>query len=365
MKTKIDNFNINLIKGQTQILPKENKIQDTKTKKAENLEVSKLFEQSELIKSYPSFIKERKISNDSISICGSQAETLSQTSESSFFLSLTNQNKSFQLNSSNEIIQNEKKLEKNIPFYHGFEEYFLKLMPDKFSEYKNSKNFLPKNYFYKKGNNDEDTNSNPKNNNYSRIRNKEKGQSQSQNILQFTNCFYLPCFRIYCPINAYYINNFSTVIINNNNNNNNNNNINNKEENYEKENLKEKKEESNEHENKKLQNEKIEKENEKEELAQDQDKGQEKKSFLNSYKKHYNYPNYAYTQKYNYKRNLNQEYNYNSQKYNNQKYYNRKYNKFSDYYSENDFQKERNSYYNNNYYKRRHHNIYENRFYKY
>jgi len=227
MKTNIDNFNINLIKGQTQILPKENKIQDTKTKKAENLEVSKLFEQSELIKSYPSFIKERKISNDSISICGSQAETLSQTSESSFFLSLTNQNKSFQLNSSNEIIQNEKKLEKNIPFYHGFEEYFLKLMPDKFSEYKNSKNFLPKNYFYKKGNNDEDTNedtnSNQKNNNYSRIRNKEKGQSQSQNILQFTNCFYLPCFRIYCPINAYYINNFSTVIINNNNNNNNNN----------------------------------------------------------------------------------------------------------------------------------------------
>ena len=359
MNSKIDNFNKSFIKAQTQKLTKENKIQDKKLEKTENIEVSKLFEQSELVKSYPSLIKERKISNDSISICGSQAETLSQTSESSFFLSFTNQNKSSQLNSSKEIIQIEKKLQKNIPFYHGLEEYFHKLMPEKFSEYKNSKNFLPKNSYYKKHDYNEYSNSKSKNNNKAKIKNKEKRQSQNQNqnMLQFANCFYLPCFGIYCPINAFYFNNFSTVIINNNNK------INNKKENNEKVNQKVKKEESSEDKDKKLLNEK-------EEIEIDQDKEQEQKSFINSNKKHCNYPNHTYIQKYNYKRNLNQEYNHNSQKfinlkYNNQNYYNKKYNKFSDYYNENDFQQERNSYYNNNYYKRRHHNIYENRFYKY
>ena len=61
----------------------------------------------ETIKSCQTFGTERKISNDSMSNCGSQNDTLSQTSESSLFLSVANPNKS-QINSTSEGVQNEK-----------------------------------------------------------------------------------------------------------------------------------------------------------------------------------------------------------------------------------------------------------------
>ena len=89
----------------------------------------------ETIKSCQTFDTERKISNDSMSNCWSQNDTLSQTSESSIFLNVVNPNKS-QTYSTSEGTQNEKKIEKNkkISFFYGIEEYYRKLMPEKFTE---------------------------------------------------------------------------------------------------------------------------------------------------------------------------------------------------------------------------------------
>jgi hypothetical protein len=89
--------------------------------------------------SFPN-IEEIKKSRDSISIDdGSQTDTLSQTSDSSNPLS------------------NKKRINKGflfekiyISFYLGYEEYYRQLMPEKFFEYKKSKNYLSKNSCLKK-----------------------------------------------------------------------------------------------------------------------------------------------------------------------------------------------------------------------
>ena len=85
-------------------------------------------------------IEEIKNSHDSISIDGgSQSDSLSQTSDSSIPLS------------------NKKRINKGfwfgniyISFYLGCEEYYKQLMPEKFIEYKKSKNYLSKNSCLKK-----------------------------------------------------------------------------------------------------------------------------------------------------------------------------------------------------------------------
>ena len=88
--------------------------------------------------------EEIKKSHDSISIDeGSQVDTLSQTSDSSIPLS----NKREKKNSVNKGFLFENKL---ISFYLGYEEYYRQLMPEKFSEYKKSKNYLSKNSYLKK-----------------------------------------------------------------------------------------------------------------------------------------------------------------------------------------------------------------------
>ena len=87
-----------------------------------------------------SIIEEIKKSHDSISIDGgSQSDSLSQTSDSSIPLS------------------NKKRINKclgfgniYISFYLGYEEYYKQLMPEKFVEYKKSKNYLSKNSCLKK-----------------------------------------------------------------------------------------------------------------------------------------------------------------------------------------------------------------------
>ena len=80
---------------------------------------------------------DRKISSDSTSISNSQMENLSQTSESS------NIHSSYNLNN-NEIKEFQKEDEEGGNYFFGIENYFLKIMPEKFNEYKKSKNFLPK-----------------------------------------------------------------------------------------------------------------------------------------------------------------------------------------------------------------------------
>lgn len=83
--------------------------------------------------------EEMKKSHDSISIDdGSQIDTLSQTSDSSIPLS----NKREKKNSVNKGFRFERKY---ISFYFGYEEYYRQLMPEKFNEYKKSKNYLSKN----------------------------------------------------------------------------------------------------------------------------------------------------------------------------------------------------------------------------
>ena len=78
----------------------------------------------------------RKKSSDSTSVSISQNENLSQTSESS----INNHN-----SISNNIIQKDKKDEEEINYFVGSEDYFFKIMPSKFSEYKKTRNYLPKN----------------------------------------------------------------------------------------------------------------------------------------------------------------------------------------------------------------------------
>ena len=83
---------------------------------------------------------DRRRSSDSTSISISQTENLSQTSESS----LTNQNTNNSKIIKNENIKKDFIQEEQIDYYYGIENYFYKIMPQKFCEYKKSKNYLPK-----------------------------------------------------------------------------------------------------------------------------------------------------------------------------------------------------------------------------
>jgi hypothetical protein len=82
----------------------------------------------------------RRRSSDSTSISMSQTENLSQTSESS----LTNQNTNNSKIINNGITKKDSVEEEQIDYFFGIEKYFYKIMPQKFCEYKKSKNYLPK-----------------------------------------------------------------------------------------------------------------------------------------------------------------------------------------------------------------------------
>lgn len=83
---------------------------------------------------------DRKKSSDSTSISMSQTENLSQTSESSLTLQNTNNSKIIK----NGIKKKDSVQEDQTDYYFGIENYFYKIMPQKFCEYKKSKNYLPK-----------------------------------------------------------------------------------------------------------------------------------------------------------------------------------------------------------------------------
>lgn len=366
MLSNISNFNLSFNEEGCPIFEGKNEIKNQKIENIQkNLDDSESQETSQIMDQInPSFITERKKSNDSISICGSLAETtLSQNSESSIFLSFTNQNKS-QINSTNENIEIEA--DKDIPFYYGYEKYYRRLMPEKFDEYKNSKNFLPKNSFT---NNDESK----CNINDNIAMNKNYEINQNQNKFQNNNCFYFPYYGVYCPINSFYFNHFSKVIINNYNNKKKD--IKNKKKNdkvnkiYKKD--KKDSEEIKKEEIKEVQiDEKVKNkiEPKKEQNEQELNKNEEQKETINTNtnkNKHSNHTN----QKNNHKRNMNHENNNKNKNYNNynkQRYnqnLNRNYNNCSNYYNSNEiYQEERNRYYYNNYYNRRYHNKFESKF---
>ena len=305
----------------------------------------------ETIKSCQTFDTERKISNDSMSNCGSQNDTLSQTSESSLFLNVVNLNKS-QTYTASEGTQNEKKIEKNqkISFFYGIEEYYRKLMPEKFTEYKKSKNFLSKSSCLKKVDLEPNNEKNEKVN----VNNKkeENKQNQNANMLQYQNCFYLSCYGIFYPVNpanfnSFYFNNFSNIFTKNYNKNDK------KKENY-------------------ITNEKSEEnENEKENKEQNDSK-QEQETTIDKKENYENEENkendfLINKSKYKYKRYLYQRYNYKNPKYNYfvSQRYNKKYNKFSYYYSNSVYFEEKSSYYNSYYSKKRFNNDYDNKYYNY
>ena len=301
----------------------------------------------EAIKSCQTFDTERKISNDSISNCGSQNDTLSQTSESSLFLNVVNPNKSQNNFSTEGKIEKIKK----IPFFYGIEEYYRKLMPEKFTEYKKSKNFLSKSSCLKKA----DIDSNVEKDEKVNLNNKkeENKQNQNANMLQYQNCFYLSCYGIFYPVNPanfnpFYFNNFSNIFTKYYKNDKKKENYITNDKNEEKENEKEKEEEQNE--SKQEQEQEQETSINKEENIENEE-NKENDFFINKFK--YKNKRYLY-QRYNYK---NPKYNYFvSQRYS------KKYNKFSYYYSNSVYFEEKSSYYNSYYYKKRFNNDYDNKY---
>ena len=169
-------------------------------KKIENNEKNQQLKQSQINE-----LLDRKISFDSTSIATSQIDNLSQTTESSLFLSCTN----------NSNIINQKDLNKNenekeeeiLNYFDGIEKYFLNIMPEKFIDYTKTKNFVPKNGIIKEEeekiiqNNDEKEN----------IQDKDKpiiDNKFNQNSFQFqNNLYYSPFGNIfYYAYNPFFFN---------------------------------------------------------------------------------------------------------------------------------------------------------------
>jgi len=320
-------------------------------------EFSEIKERTEIVQAFYYSPKERKGSNDTLSINGSQAETLSQTSESSFFLSFPNSNKS-QLNSSKENILIENKQNMNVPYYFGVEEYYQKLMPEKFTEYKNTKNYLPK--YPKKIRTDESSNT--------LDQSKSKEMNQNPIKFQYPNYLPFPYYGIFCQFNPIIFNHFSKVFTNNQKNRNRNNNkkIIKKNSDDDKP-IKEENQENKIYD--KNDEKKEEKKDEKKDNKNEERRDQNEKKVQKQQKQYYKNQNTF--NKNNYKRNTDKEFNYHkNSNYNNysgqykknyRKNYNYKYDHYN-YYDYNDNYQNERSFYNNNYHKRRNHNMYESQF---
>ena len=354
MLSKFDDNNFNYEADLIQNYERQLKNRNKEFSKCDE-EFSEIKERTEIVQAYYYSPKERKASNDTLSMNGSQAETLSQTSESSFFLSFTNSNKS-QLNSSKENIQVENKQNVDVPYYFGLEEYYQKIMPEKFTEYKKTKNYLPK--YSKTIKNEESFNT--------LEQSKSKEMSQNSIQFQYRNYFPFPYYGIFYQVNPLMFNQFSKAFISNKFNKNKNKNIIKNKKDDDKTIKEDKKEDQKEN---KTDDKKDDKKDNKNEEKNDQIEKKVQKQ-QKQYSKNTNKTQHI-SNKNNYKRNADREYNnqrnsnynnYNGQyKKNYKKNYNYKYNHYN-YYDYNDnFQNER-SFYNNNYHKRRNHNMYENEF---
>ena len=360
METKIDNIELKFINNQKINQKNEERPNNLEffSKDKEFQEISPKIDQKDFSQSSPSLPTERKASYDSESICPSQAETLSQTSESSFFFSYANANS--QALSTNDIIQIEKKTEKQISFFHGAEEHFYKLMPEKFIDYTNTKNYIHKKNYFKK-------------NTTSNHGIKNRKQNIIYEDIQMSNYFYFPVVYYPYPINSFYFNSFPNININNYNNNktqkeNTTETPKDKNSDEKKIEINAQKEEKNE-EKAKINEPKDDKSEEKNEVGKEEEIGEEKEDNIEVFNSKRKQKYYNNTNKYNYRNS--QDYNYKKPYNNKQRYYknynNRQYNRNTNYYYDNEnFQDERNNYYyNNNYNKRRYQKPFENRFYNY
>ena len=95
---------------------------------------------------YKGKLKEKASSSDICSDSTSQAENISYISESSSSLFSFHTNYT-QSNNYYSFTQRENKNDKqaSINYFDGLENYFYKIMPEKFNDYKKTKNFVPKN----------------------------------------------------------------------------------------------------------------------------------------------------------------------------------------------------------------------------
>ena len=170
-------------------ISKEDKF-PTKANKTEKLE-NKYYQKEFLINNIQS--------SDVTSISLSQTENTSQTSENIF-------------SNTNGISENPKETkfnENELNYYFGVENYFRKIYPEKFDEYKNSRNFLPKNR--------KDINVNKFQNNLLQTP-IEENQMNNNNINNFqygNNFYYYPVNGIngniiYCIYNNFYFNFLNT-----------------------------------------------------------------------------------------------------------------------------------------------------------
>lgn len=158
------------------IIKKEDVNTSPKPDKLDEIDYTKENQKENLINSIQS--------SEMTSMSLSQAENLSQTSDNIYI-----PNESKQNNLSPEI----KIEEKNVDYFFGYENYFRELFPEKFDEYKTSRNYLPKKQRDpNKNQNYENSFSNSININETQneFNNQEENKIDINNNFQFGNNFY-------------------------------------------------------------------------------------------------------------------------------------------------------------------------------
>ena len=177
------------------IIKKDDVINSSKSYKLDEIDLSKENQKENLINSIQS--------SDITSLSFSQTENLSQTSDNLYIPNDTKQNS---VSGNKTEGKNEEKI---IDYFFGYENYFRLIFPEKFNEYKISRNYLPKKF------KDIDKNVSNENNNNININNiiqnelnnnQEENKVINNNNFQFGNNYY------YYPMNGnimYYLyNNF-------------------------------------------------------------------------------------------------------------------------------------------------------------
>ena len=177
------------------IIKKDDVINSSKSYKLDEIDLNKENQKENLINSIQS--------SDMTSLSLSQTENLSQTSDNLYIPNDTKQNS---VSGNKTEGKNEEKI---IDYFLGYENYFRIIFPEKFNEYKTSRNYLPKKF------KDIDKNVSNENNNNININNvtqNEYNNNQEENKVINSNNFQFGNNYYYYPMNGnimYYLyNNF-------------------------------------------------------------------------------------------------------------------------------------------------------------
>lgn len=195
----------NIISNSLDLLDKEKFNNERKSEETINNNISKYLSkindkenQNKLIKCQFMSLTDRERSSDSTSISLSQIESLSQSSESSKFIPFTYNSQEINSNDINkkDLLQEEI----IINYFKETENYFCKIMPESFSEYKKSKNYFLKSEFKEKEKIEQKT-----------IENKTENEEYKIEENKFNNSHNLTLNNLYYPVylfqyNSYYNN---------------------------------------------------------------------------------------------------------------------------------------------------------------